>query len=203
MKIANPRAYLGGVLAGLGLGGVLTKFLIRHEGIQMLEGELFLVLPFLLIALGSWLGRSRQRQGEAGREESNTALSAEFLAMFGPESGLEPVDFRPHFEGSLWNAHRLSERSATREAHVALVWTFVREMAAWIMARRERFESGDRFQLIVGWPESVRITSRQIVKLGGGFDALERIAAAATFAAYHPASDRPVFLPGWDRSIYE
>jgi hypothetical protein len=132
-----------------------------------------------------------------------TSLSQEFRETFGPDSGLEGCDFRPHFDGWLLNAFRLSAPSVTREAHMNLVWIYVREMAEWILKRREQFQSGDRFQLVVGWPEDVRTTNRQIVKLGGAFDELTRIVAANTFEDYQSVSQRPVFRRGWDTAIYD
>lgn len=86
---------------------------------------------------------------------------------------------------------------------MTLVWTYVREMAQWILSRRDRFQPGDRFQLTVGWPETVRNTSRQIVKLGGTFDELIRIAASDTFDNFQSAFGHFVFRRGWDKAIYE
>lgn len=129
-------------------------------------------------------------------------MSKEFERAFGLGSGLSGCDFRPHFDGSLFNAHRLITPAETRDAHLVLVWTYAREMAAWIIQRRNRFEPGDRFQLIVGWPESVRTSARQIVKFGGGFEDLYRIAAAATSPAYEAVSGQRVFRTNWDLGIY-
>lgn len=84
-----------------------------------------------------------------------------------------------------------------------LVWAYVREMAQWILVRRDRFQPGDRFQLVVGWPETVRATGRQIVKLGGPFDDLSQIAGSDTFGDYQSVSGHSVFRPGWDKAIYE
>jgi hypothetical protein len=132
-----------------------------------------------------------------------TPSSEEFRETFGSDSGFEGCDFRPHFEGFLWNAFRISVPSATRETHIALVWAQVREMAGWILLRRDRFQPGDRFQFIVAWPETMRAASRQIVKVGGGFEDLAGIAAADGIATCEAASQPPGFLLGWDKGIYE
>ena len=86
---------------------------------------------------------------------------------------------------------------------MVLVWDFVREIASWILSRRERFHQGDGFQLIVGWPEIVRQSARQIGKIGGDFDKIARIAASDTFADHQSISDDLFFYRGWDASIFK
>jgi hypothetical protein len=129
--------------------------------------------------------------------------SEQFRKTFGPDSGLEGCDFQPNFDGCLWNAFRITLPSETREAHMALVWGYVREIATWILARRHQFQPGDGFQLVIGWPESVRASARQIVKLGGRFDELVRIAEADSFVDYESISKQPVFRRYWDKGIFE
>src|SRR5689334_1291122 len=102
-------------------------------------------------------------------------LARDFRAEFGDDSVFDGCDFRPHFDGWLYNVARLVSLSPNREQHAAKVWAYTREMAAWLLARRAHFQPGDRFQLVVGWPEQVRRTARQIVKLGGDFDELARM----------------------------
>jgi hypothetical protein len=166
-------------------------------------GIFLLVCAGVLYVVHIIESRQALKRGANEKTISESLPSEEFRNEFGSDSGLEGSDFRPHFDGFFFNAYRVSARSASRDAHMTLVWAYVREMAEWILARRERFQPGDRFQLIVGWPETVRTTSRQIVKLGGTFDQLAQIAATKTFADYQSASNHPVFLPGWDKSIYE
>lgn len=86
-----------------------------------------------------------------------------FRARF-PEGGLERCDFRPHFDGYVVNAWcamlPLHGEAQTREAALALLT----EIAAWLRANAATFGVGDRLQLIVGFPESVKHAGRQIFK---------------------------------------
>ena len=131
------------------------------------------------------------------------SIADDFHAEFGIGSVLNGSDFRPHFDGWLYNVARLISPSPSREEHTTKVWAFTREMAAWLLARQARFQPMDRFQLIVGWPEQIRRTSRQIIKLGGSFDELARIAAADESATYEAYLGYPILRRGWDVGIYD
>lgn len=86
-----------------------------------------------------------------------------FRARF-PDGGMKRCDFRPHFDGYMVNAHSMilpaQDEAATREAALALL----ADIASWLQAYSSTFEPGDRLQLIVGFPESVKDSNRQILK---------------------------------------
>jgi len=88
---------------------------------------------------------------------------------------LRGCDFRPHFDGYLYNLfttiHPLESKSDTER----FFCTIACEIANWVLSNRKRFGRGDRFQIIVGWPLDIRPTSRQVIKIGGGFDELRHL----------------------------
>ena len=81
-----------------------------------------------------------------------------------PDGGLNRCDFRPQFDGFLVNAHSAmfprGDASATRVAALKLL----AEIAHWLKAHSDAFNVGDQLQLIVGFPESVKPSCRQIFK---------------------------------------
>jgi hypothetical protein len=87
----------------------------------------------------------------------------EFRTSF-PDGGLERCDFRPHFDGFVVNAWSamlpLQTEAATRESALRLL----AEIAQWLQAHAGTFGAGDRLQLIVGFPDSVKRACRQIFK---------------------------------------
>jgi hypothetical protein len=77
---------------------------------------------------------------------------------------MERCDFRPHFDGYAVNAYSSMlpawNAAATREAALALL----ADIATWLQAHPEAFGAGDKLQLVVGFPESVKPDTRQIFK---------------------------------------
>jgi hypothetical protein len=90
--------------------------------------------------------------------------------------GIRSTDFRPHFDGDLVNVWSCIHPAKTRLETEGLLAVCIREMAAWILAHRAEFGRSDRFQLILAWPTTVRQTGRQIIKTGGDYEVLARIA---------------------------
>ncbi len=108
--------------------------------------------------------------------------------------GLHGCDFRPHFDGYLHNLfttiHPLQTKSETEQ----LFRTITIEMASWVISNRERFGQGDHFQMIVGWPLDVRPTGRQVIKIGGDYDTIQRLI------------DNPELIQareGWAESVFQ
>lgn len=108
--------------------------------------------------------------------------------------GLQGCDFRPHFDGDLHNLfttiHPLKSKSQTERffREIAI------EIANWVLSNRGRFGQGDRFQIIVGWPLSVRPTGRQVIKTGGDFDTIRRL------------TDSPELIQvrsDWSKSVFQ
>jgi hypothetical protein len=108
--------------------------------------------------------------------------------------GIACTDFHPHWDGDLVNVWSCMSPAATRAETESLLVDRTREMASWILNHRSEFGPGDKFQLILGWPESIRKTGRQIIKAGGDYDALARIVSGV---------EPVVTRPGWDKSIFE
>jgi hypothetical protein len=102
-------------------------------------------------------------------------------------------DFRPTFDGDLVNlATCLAPKATVKETEDALA-ACARQVASWVIAHRNQFGSGDRFQIIVGWPETVAKFNRQAVKTGGDFDAIAGIA---------DGTGEVFFMPGWSKQIF-
>ncbi len=102
-------------------------------------------------------------------------------------------DFRPTFDGDLVNlATCLAPKATVKETEDVLA-ACARQVASWVMAHRNQFGSGDRFQIIVGWPETVAKFNRQAVKTGGVFDAIAGIA---------DGTREVFFMPGWSKQIF-
>ena len=62
-----------------------------------------------------------------------------------------------------------------------------------MLAHRDQHATGDRFQIIIGWPESVAKYNRQVVKTGGDIKDIEAIASGAK---------EILFMPGWAKQIF-
>ena len=69
---------------------------------------------------------------------------------------------------------------ATVEETERVLTHHTREIAEWVLSNKKQFSLGDRFQIIVGWPLSVRKTGRQVIKTGGDLDKLASIAQGMT-----------------------
>jgi hypothetical protein len=90
--------------------------------------------------------------------------------------GINRVDFRPHWDGDLVNIFTSVEPLDTEFATERLMVECARSIAGWVTGHHERFGSDDRFQIIIGWPKSVREGGRQVIKTGGIFEDLQKIA---------------------------
>ena len=107
--------------------------------------------------------------------------------------GITSTDFRPHWEGDIVNVYSCVYPNQTKSETEQLLITRTREMAAWVLAHQGEFGLGDRFQLILGWPKSIKLTGRQIIKEQGDRKILAKIADGTS----------PIFLyPGWDDGVF-
>ena len=89
--------------------------------------------------------------------------------------GIKRMDFRPHFDGDLVNIFSTVQPQFSEQVTEDFIKDCALKLLAWVLANRERFGEGDRFQIIIGWPKSVREYRRQLIKIGGTFDELEQI----------------------------
>lgn len=107
--------------------------------------------------------------------------------------GQSSCDFRPTFDGDLVNLFTcVAPKKTVKETEYTLS-ECARQIALWVLAHRKQFAPGDRFQIIVGWPESVARFNRQAVKTGGDFEAIAGIANG---------TKEVFFIPGWSKQIF-
>ena len=103
------------------------------------------------------------------------------------------IDFRPHWDGDLVNLFSVVGPLDSECATERLMTECARSIAGWVATHRDRFGSEDRFQIIVGWPKTVRETGYQTIKTGGTFDDLRRIVVG----------DHPIeMLRGWSSGVF-
>ena len=84
-------------------------------------------------------------------------------------------DFRPHFDGHLRNLFTTItplQTAAETESHFRAIAC---EIGQWVLDQRKTFYNGDRFQIIVGWPLTVRDSGRQVIKTGGSFNEIKSL----------------------------
>lgn len=91
--------------------------------------------------------------------------------------GISRVDFRPQWDGDLVNLFSTVEPQVSEPATEQMMIECARALAGWVILHRDRFRSEDRFQIIVGWPGTVRENGRQAIKTGGTYEDLRKIAA--------------------------
>ena len=108
--------------------------------------------------------------------------------------GIHGCDFRPHFDGHLYNlytaAHPLKSKVDTEKQFKEIA----NKIAEWIIQNKSLFHSQDRFQIIVGWPTSVRATDRQCIKTGGPFEDIGHLARNR---------DSIEMRDGWHLSVFD
>jgi len=94
--------------------------------------------------------------------------------------GIRRTDFRPHWKGDLVNVFSIVEPQESEEVTADFMRHCARKLAAWVLANRKKFGKKDRFQVVVGWSKSVREHGTQIIKTGGTYDELQKIASGET-----------------------
>lgn len=104
------------------------------------------------------------------------------------------IDFRPHFNGDLINisscVHPLENVEKTKEF---MINCFI-EIAKWILENKKMFSPEDKFQIIIGWPLSIRNGARQVIKMCEGFDNIPKFING----------DIPIeFRRGWDTNVFK
>jgi hypothetical protein len=123
-----------------------------------------------------------------------TLKEDECQELMWPNVSLRVVDFQNTFPGDLVNVATTITPELTVADTIAVLEHHTREIAKWILSHRNRFSPEDRFQIIVGWPMSVREAGRQVIKMGGGFDAVTSIADGTT---------QIVPMHGWASQVFE
>ena len=107
--------------------------------------------------------------------------------------GINRGDFRPHWDGDLVNLFSTVEPLDSEPATEGLMMDCAKSIANWVTTHRDRFGKEDRFQIIGGWPKTVREAGRQAIKTGGTFEALQKIARG----------EQPIeMIRGWSNGIF-
>jgi hypothetical protein len=107
--------------------------------------------------------------------------------------GQSSCDFRPTFDGDLVNLFTCVVPGQTVKETENTLSGCARQIAAWVLSHRSQFSLGDRFQIIIGWPESLAKFNRQAVKTGGDFEAVAGIANGTKDV---------LFMPEWSKQNF-
>ncbi|MCU0796448.1 MAG: hypothetical protein MUF31_10985 [Akkermansiaceae bacterium] len=90
--------------------------------------------------------------------------------------GISRCDFRPQWDGDLVNLFTVVDIQQDESTTEQFMKDCARAMARWVGEHKEQFGADDRFQIMIGWPKSIRTTRRQTIKTGGTYDDLIAIA---------------------------
>jgi hypothetical protein len=86
----------------------------------------------------------------------------------------------------------------TKDATLRCCWELVRAIARWILARSSELPASERYEVIVGWNQSVRRLQGQIFKVGGDRAAIQTIADSAEWSHCGLAP-----LVRWEKDVFE
>ena len=87
---------------------------------------------------------------------------------------------------------------ATKDATLARAWELVRAIAHWILDRDAEFPASERYEVIVGWSQSVRRLQGQIFKVGGDRASVQTIADSESWSQCGRAP-----LIRWEKDVFE
>ncbi len=90
--------------------------------------------------------------------------------------GINRCDFRPQWDGDLVNLFSVVDMQGDELTTQQFMKDCARAIAGWAGEHKAQFGAEDRFQIIIGWPKSIRTTGRQTIKTGGSYDDLISIA---------------------------
>ncbi len=107
--------------------------------------------------------------------------------------GISRFDFRPHWNGDLVNLFSIVDRRDDESSTEQFMKECARSIAGWVGEHRKMFGPEDRFQVIIGWPTSVRTCERQTIKTGGSYSDLELLANGA---------QEIEMRPGWSVGVF-
>ncbi|MFO1521052.1 MAG: hypothetical protein U1F77_08295 [Kiritimatiellia bacterium] len=94
--------------------------------------------------------------------------------------GINRCDFRPQWDGDLVNLFSVIDIQQDESTTEQFMKDCARAIARWVGDHKNQFGADDRFQIIIGWPKSIRTTGRQTIKTGGTYDDLINIATGDT-----------------------
>ena len=105
------------------------------------------------------------------------------------------TDFRSHWDGDYVNVFSAVPPKSSEEMTLELMRECARKLSDWILTNRDNFGAEDRFQVIIGWPKSVRETNRQVIKTGGTYEELRMIANGETILTPRRCWSGGIFEP--------
>lgn len=94
--------------------------------------------------------------------------------------GINRGDFRPQLNGDLINLFSVVDIQQDESTTEQFMKDCARAIAGWVGEHKVKFGAEDRFQIIIGWPKSIRATGRQTIKTGGNYGDMISIASGAT-----------------------
>ncbi|MCM8524973.1 MAG: hypothetical protein NE327_00540 [Lentisphaeraceae bacterium] len=89
--------------------------------------------------------------------------------------GINKIDFRPRFDGYLYNFHSTLNPSFDEFSTEKMFIEKTHEVIKWVLNSKGKFNESDKFQIILGWPKEIRSSARQVIKVGGSIDDLMQI----------------------------
>lgn len=107
--------------------------------------------------------------------------------------GISRCDFRPQWEGDLVNLFSVVGIREDESSTERFMKHCARAIAGWVVEHKSQFGPEDRFQIIIGWPKSIRDTARQTIKTGGTYNDLVSIAFGETDIEMRPLWSLNVF----------
>jgi len=90
--------------------------------------------------------------------------------------GISRCDFRSQWNGDLVNLFSVVDSREDESATEQFMKECARSIARWLIEHKEQFGTEDRFQIIIGWPTTVRTAGRQTIKTGGTYHDLKSLA---------------------------
>jgi len=110
------------------------------------------------------------------------------------EVGRVDHDFTSHWNGMYIHYYTTIQPLNSESETKNFIERCCKEIASYLNLNKCEFSKKDRFQIVVGWPESVRSAGRQIVKTGGTWDDIEELAAGKFMMK---------FYPGWSNNVFD
>jgi hypothetical protein len=88
--------------------------------------------------------------------------------------------------------------ASTKAETLESAWPLVRSIARWVLSRAADQPEIGRFEIIVGWSQSVRKMQGQIFKTGGDQATVRAIAASENWSQYPHALQKR-----WEKDVFD
>jgi hypothetical protein len=124
----------------------------------------------------------------------------ELKSIFGVEAELNRL-WLPHLNCHGTQASATLTPGESEMQTLQNAWAIVRNIAAFLLERRESLPESERYEIIVGWGRAVRPGQGQIYKTGGGAVELLKIVKAATHEDVTSLDHSPLRLK-WQKDVF-